>query len=107
MIACMQLRNNKPLNLRARRIFIAAPRAYRVQLRCKAMSVCRVCGVDVEANKKNRRSLSSNDLCRTVLTDIILSCIQGMSRSHLDVRIDLRLCLCNLCEVCLVTSSIL
>ena len=50
------------------------------------MSVCRVCGVDVEADKKNRRSLSSSDVCRTILTDIALSCSQGTGRSQLDVQ---------------------
>ena len=45
-----------------------------------------MCGVDVEANKKNRRSLSSNDLCRAVLTDIALRCHSGTSRSHLDLQ---------------------
>ena len=41
-----------------------------------------MCGVDVEANKKNRRSLSSSDLCCAVLTDIA----QGTSRSRLDLQ---------------------
>ena len=45
-----------------------------------------MCGVDVEADKKNRRSLSSSDVCRTILTDIHLSCSQGTGRSQLDVQ---------------------
>ena len=65
-----------------------------------AMSVCRVWGVDVEANKKkNRRSLSSNDLCRAVLTDIALGCrnqpykeaasaiIRSISSASIDRRV--------------------
>ena len=48
-----------------------------------AMSVC---GVDVEVRKKNRRSLSSNDHCRAILTDIALNCYQCTSSSHLDLQ---------------------
>ena len=40
----------------------------------------------MEADKKNRRSLSSSDVCRTILTDIALSCSQGTGRSQLDVQ---------------------
>ena len=45
-----------------------------------------MCGVDVEASKKNRRSLSSNDHCRAILTDIALNCYQCTSSSHLDLQ---------------------
>ena len=40
----------------------------------------------MEADKKNRCSLSSSDVCRTILTDIALSCSQGTGRSQLNVQ---------------------
>ena len=86
------LRNNKPLNLQAR---IATPHFFQLShvyaLRCVQKTATiehdeRLhCGIDVEADKKNRRSLSSSDVCRTIVTDIALSCSQGTSRSHLNV----------------------
>ena len=51
------------------------------------MSVCRACGIDsdVEADKKNRRSLSSSDVCRIILTDIALSCSQQITTRCAEV----------------------
>ena len=40
----------------------------------------------MDVNKKNRRSLSTNDQCRSVLTDIAVRCCEGTSSSHLDVQ---------------------
>ncbi len=51
------------------------------------MSVCRACGVDsdAEADKKNRRSLSSSDVCRIILTDIAQSCSQQITTRCAEV----------------------
>ena len=48
------------------------------------MNVCRLCGVDLGTNKKNRRSLSRN-ICCSVLTEIAVSSLETcQSGSRLD-----------------------
>ena len=54
------------------------------------MNVCRLCGVDVDVNKRNKRSLSTNDRCHSVLFDIAVHCCEGTGRwngQSIDTRI--------------------
>ena len=51
---------------------------------CTTMNVCRLCGVDLGTNKKNRRSLSRN-ICRSVLTEVAVTSLETcQSGSRLD-----------------------
>ena len=50
------------------------------------MNLCRVCGTDVELNKKNRRSVSGNPCCKTLLEVAACSLEANFSGAQLDLK---------------------